>query len=1057
MEPDSYKYWAFISYSHRDDQVKWPWQRRWGSWLHRSLESFRISANLVGKESPLGKIPKRLLPVFRDRDELPSSANLQDSVREALEQSRTLIVICSPDSARSQWVNEEVLTFKRLNRSNRILALIVRGEPNAEDKPGVPSDAECFCPALQYEWIDGELSSRRAEPVAADARPIGDGPRDAFLKLIAGVLGVSFDTLKRRELQRRNRRLMLASAAALLLTLIVGSLAVAALIGWDRADQLATKNKDLATQERDARLDVQLRLAEAERDKGLQLCTQGDVDRGCLWLARSLATAPADAADLRWTIRMNLAAWQRELCTLQEIFPNEGAAVSFSRDSRRFATGSVDPTAAHVRDTATGKLLSPPMPHDSNKIQLLFGADHRTILIKSYPDRTSLWKETDGKWQEVASPKAGFAHITDNNRVLVGQWKTTGHALSDAETGEELGMLATEWPDDLLISPDGKRALTMKGERAVLINLELREPIGPLVHPGRVTSNPVFAAAFSPDSQELVVGYEPNRPSGRSSPSTEVTPEAQLWDAATGAKIGEPLVHGAGEHRLEHFAFSKDGERLFTSTLRNLRVWDQSGKLLAGPLPLINYNSEFSVGDDGRLLAYIGPGREVRLWDVDTEDTIAQPLAAKLDAFFLSDVPGAEIAPDGSHVLTATPEDARLWIAPSRGRRSPPLRHSADEPNFFWLDFSLDGRRLLSSSMSSTSGHASVRVWDIAEHKPHSEPRKAPYGIQCRAISPDGRWIAVGSMSGSNIDKFQSVYLWNAETGEQTPRKLPKYEQITHWVEFSRDGKRLITVGDEGKVHVYDIEKDAVVLGPLVHSEQELEGQHLLFALSPDDKRIAVYTVFGRAISLWDLQSGKPVCPQLEQPGRIHDVKFSADGKMLAVAGTGIKLYDAATGAALAANISFPATVHEVAFSPDGTHLAAVHQDRGVRLWSTVTGKLIGNVLVHSEDPSQVIFISPGNLLLTRTARGGQLWDAKSGIPIGPLMRSAGMFTVSPDGRVIASSRGPEILLWDTPQSALDDPARNIRKVEAATGVSLTDEGLVQPLTIEEWQLRRKP
>ena len=128
---DNFKYWAFISYSHRDDQVKWPWQRRWGSWLHRSLESFRIPANLVGKESPLGKIPPRLVPVFRDRDELPSSANLQDSVREALEQSRTLIVICSPDSARSQWVNEEVLTFKRLNRSNRILALIIRGEPNA--------------------------------------------------------------------------------------------------------------------------------------------------------------------------------------------------------------------------------------------------------------------------------------------------------------------------------------------------------------------------------------------------------------------------------------------------------------------------------------------------------------------------------------------------------------------------------------------------------------------------------------------------------------------------------------------------------------------------------------------------------------------------------------------------------------------------------------------------------------------------------------------------------------------------------------------------------------
>lgn len=83
---DKFKYWAFISYSHQD--------KRWGDWLHRALETYRLPRHLHGGRD--GDIPRRLMPVFRDREELPSSANLGQVIAEALQQSRTLIVICSP-------------------------------------------------------------------------------------------------------------------------------------------------------------------------------------------------------------------------------------------------------------------------------------------------------------------------------------------------------------------------------------------------------------------------------------------------------------------------------------------------------------------------------------------------------------------------------------------------------------------------------------------------------------------------------------------------------------------------------------------------------------------------------------------------------------------------------------------------------------------------------------------------------------------------------------------------------------------------------------------------
>ena len=137
----AFRYRGFISYSHQD--------KAWADWLHKALETYRIPRRLVGQETAAGVVPKRLTPIFRDRDELASADDLGRKVNEALEGSANLIVICSPRSASSRWVNEEVLAYKRLGRGERIFCLIVSGEPNASDLPGRESE-ECFAPALRY-------------------------------------------------------------------------------------------------------------------------------------------------------------------------------------------------------------------------------------------------------------------------------------------------------------------------------------------------------------------------------------------------------------------------------------------------------------------------------------------------------------------------------------------------------------------------------------------------------------------------------------------------------------------------------------------------------------------------------------------------------------------------------------------------------------------------------------------------------------------------------------------------------------------------------------------
>ena len=84
----SFKYKAFISYSHQD--------KKWGDWLHKNLENFRIPKGLVGKETKSGVVPKRLFPIFRDREELPTSHELGKVIGQALRDSSHLVVICSP-------------------------------------------------------------------------------------------------------------------------------------------------------------------------------------------------------------------------------------------------------------------------------------------------------------------------------------------------------------------------------------------------------------------------------------------------------------------------------------------------------------------------------------------------------------------------------------------------------------------------------------------------------------------------------------------------------------------------------------------------------------------------------------------------------------------------------------------------------------------------------------------------------------------------------------------------------------------------------------------------
>jgi hypothetical protein len=253
-ERSTFRYRAFLSYSHRDREL--------GDRLHRELESYRIPRALLGKATPYGPVPRKLRPIFRDRYDLEAGHSLREQLIEALQASEALIVVCSPAAAASPYVNEEIRLFKATGRGHRVYPVIVAGEPGDPRR-------ECFPPNLLRRVVtDGSVAGEREEPIAADMRDHGDGAELARLKLIAGLLGVDLDELRQREeAERRRRQRALAAVAGGMTLLAILAVGFAA---YSRV--LNVRLEEAVARETAARQEAQRRYEQA-LDSTLRLVT----------------------------------------------------------------------------------------------------------------------------------------------------------------------------------------------------------------------------------------------------------------------------------------------------------------------------------------------------------------------------------------------------------------------------------------------------------------------------------------------------------------------------------------------------------------------------------------------------------------------------------------------------------------------------------------------------------------------------------------------------------------------------------------------------------------
>lgn len=245
-------YNAFISYKHA------PLDISIAEHVQKKLEHFHVPHKLKKKLKH-----QKITRIFRDKDELPITSDLTETITEALEKAEYLIVICSTNTSQSMWVKREIATFLKFHTADKILTVLCDGEPEEV----IPSEIL----STQKTFVDAAGNTQTVtvpvEPLSCDYRMSkSKADREELPRLASALLGCSYDELQRRRRQYRIRR-----AAAIVAAAFVGVVAFGAYMSYknrqiDRSyiESLRSRSVYLANESRQL-------LGEGKRTDALQL------------------------------------------------------------------------------------------------------------------------------------------------------------------------------------------------------------------------------------------------------------------------------------------------------------------------------------------------------------------------------------------------------------------------------------------------------------------------------------------------------------------------------------------------------------------------------------------------------------------------------------------------------------------------------------------------------------------------------------------------------------------------------------------------------------------
>jgi WD40 repeat protein/tRNA A-37 threonylcarbamoyl transferase component Bud32 len=472
-------------------------------------------------------------------------------------------------------------------------------------------------------------------------------------------------------------------------------------------------------------------------------------------------------------------------------------ALAFHPDGRRLASASLDGTV-QVWDVAKGQPLGEPLRHAAQVETLAFTPDGMTLVTGCYDGNARLWDLGTGEtWGSLLGHRLRVTSVAvspDGRAVLTGSLDRTarlwevGHPLSRRPgklRNRENPAREKRSPRFLraAYSPDRKTVVTA-GSRglAQLWDAATGRPVGePIAHPDPEVS----ACVFSPDGKTLATAcLKLGVASGK----------VRLWDAATGRPRSPWFDHPAEVRAL---AFSPDGQTLATGDYDfNVRLWDVgTGKVCGGPWRQNDIVLSVAFSPDGRTLA-AGTANswhrdpQACLLDVRTGQPRGKPARHQHWVHYLA------FSPDGKALLTGSRDGtARLWDAATGRPLSDPLPHQ-----FEWTAaaFSpLDDGTPLSRTLLTGGWDGIMRLWHTADGQPAGPPLAHPAGVKAVTFSPNGKMLLAGCRDGS-------ARLWDAAKFIPLGPPLGQGYSLLA-VSFTADGQALVTTAEDGTSRAWPV------------------------------------------------------------------------------------------------------------------------------------------------------------------------------------------------------------------------------------------------------------
>lgn len=800
---ERFDYIAFISYAKEDE--------RRARWLQRKLEHYHLPTRVREKRPDL---PKFVRPIFRDATDFGGGL-LTRAIKDGLESSGHLIVICSPAAARSVWVDKEVQAFIDLGGKDRIIPFIVEGVPFAEDP-----DQEAFPPTIQALAGNDELLGISTGEA---------GQEVAAVKVVSCLFGLRFDHLWQRHLREKRKRCVLASAfaglfillSALSLSLFRSGTADRRMLLTDRA--LKSLDEGDAFQARRFLQEALPRHAERARNLPPETewalaqtlsATDGLIkeeehidaelpleDGRLLILTESPGsnTAYLDEWDLEQGCRLRRVPFSWEGAPILyafafsgngETLADDGGRVFDARDFSFQRELDIYPWFILGRPAVSpeGDLFAAAQAGDLVLVSLLTGE----VLFRweDIPG-LELWTPTirfspDGKWL-TCFPVRGPVQIIDLADMTRQELPLPG-----IET--EASFLAYSYEGDLVLLSAGDELLVLDLQNGAV---RLRIP----------DAGEVRAAEFSVFG-DLIVTAGPGR-------------ALRSWDIRTGELLHEETL--PAEAVRIHFC---PDFRYFLAVLEDNRVFVRSQVMKGHPYPstLADDRPELYRYEDG-VNSFFCPGRPLTASYVEDEfvitvsDRLTGETLATTDT--LDTVSDIKFSPDGKRFLTfGIDEQIRLF----RTRTGRLISETPLYEGYSQILFSPSGRRICAHDRRGYIFlmNGKLRVLHTTRHEE---------GSRSITFSPDGKLVA----SAGNDRRIQ---IWQPANGKE--RYLEGHAAAVNDLAFSPDGRLLASVSDDCTLRIWAVKSGRQLASYPADRPEEVwftpDGKRICYASPSDDK-----------------------------------------------------------------------------------------------------------------------------------------------------------------------------------------------------------------------------